>query len=234
MTGHAWIWRELTRKKPYRWNIGPVITGPMFHRVGCCASHWPHGRDGPFRLLGFAAGGCREPSEGLAWDIWNLAIFLRAGAGVPGLPSATCQVRKSATRAAADHRSHGELVMASGRPGVGPWRSLSTITRAISAIGICSARLSRRISVQSSTLSTSFLPDSAKARVSGKLVTGQFSVASLRPVIQLPPTTPVSMPSLLSALQQWSTRVRLSGPHPMALPLPFPQRTARQPSANAP
>src|ERR1035438_6254464 len=30
--------------------------------------------------------------------------------------SATCQVRKSPARAAADHRSHGELVMASGKP----------------------------------------------------------------------------------------------------------------------
>src|ERR1035438_10342014 len=30
-------------------------------------------------------------------------------------PSATCQVRKCPTRAAADHRSHGELVIASGR-----------------------------------------------------------------------------------------------------------------------
>ena len=58
------------------------------------------------------------------------------------------------------------------------------ITRAISAIGICSARLSRRISAQSSTLSTCFLPDSAPARVSGKLVNfrlprcGQYSVAA--------------------------------------------------------
>ncbi len=40
----------------------------------------------------------------------------------------------------------------------------------MSAIGICSARRSRRISAQSSTLSTCSLPGSATARVSGKLV----------------------------------------------------------------
>jgi len=51
------------------------------------------------------------------------------------------------------------------------------ITCAICAIGICSARLSRRISAQSSPLSTCFLPDSARARLSGKLVK-----------FQLPPT----------------------------------------------
>jgi hypothetical protein len=57
-------------------------------------------------------------------------------------------------------------------------------TRAISAIGICSARRSRRISAQSSTLSTCSLPGSAKARVSGKLVKirlprcDQYSVAA--------------------------------------------------------
>jgi hypothetical protein len=36
--------------------------------------------------------------------------------------SATCRVRKCPTRAAADHRSHGELVIAS----VGPWNSAAT------------------------------------------------------------------------------------------------------------
>jgi hypothetical protein len=57
------------------------------------------------------------------------------------------------------------------------------ITRAISAIGIRSARRSRRTSAQSSTLSTRFLPGSTQARVLGKPVnfrlprSGQFSLA---------------------------------------------------------
>jgi len=60
------------------------------------------------------------------------------------------------------------------------------IIRAISAIGICSARRSRRISAQSSTLSTCSLPDSARARLSGKVVKirlprpGQYSISADR------------------------------------------------------
>src|SRR5262249_12613899 len=49
-------------------------------------------------------------------------------------------------------------------------------TRAICAIGICSARRSRRISAQSSTLSTCFLPGSATSQGLGEA--GQFSVAA--------------------------------------------------------
>jgi hypothetical protein len=58
------------------------------------------------------------------------------------------------------------------------------ITRAISETAIPSARRNRRISAQSSTSSTCFLPSSNRARVSGKLVNfqfprgGQFSVAA--------------------------------------------------------
>jgi hypothetical protein len=50
------------------------------------------------------------------------------------------------------------------------------ITRAISEIGMPSARRSRRISAQSSTSNTCFLPSSIQARVLGKLV--KFSVAA--------------------------------------------------------
>jgi hypothetical protein len=56
-------------------------------------------------------------------------------------------------------------------------------TRAISEIDIRSARRSRRISAQSSTLNTHFLPDSVRARVTRKVVNirlprpGQFSPA---------------------------------------------------------
>jgi hypothetical protein len=58
-------------------------------------------------------------------------------------------------------------------------------TRAICKIGICSARRNRWISAQSSTLSTCFLPGSARARVSGKLVNFRLGgVVS----IQLPTT----------------------------------------------
>jgi hypothetical protein len=58
------------------------------------------------------------------------------------------------------------------------------ITRAISAIGICPGRRSRRISDQSSTLSTCSLPGSAGARLSGKVVKirlprrGQYSASA--------------------------------------------------------
>jgi hypothetical protein len=60
------------------------------------------------------------------------------------------------------------------------------ITRAISAIGICSARRSRRISAQSSTLSTRFLPGSAKSQGLG----GSWSNLGCRAVVsfQLPST----------------------------------------------
>jgi hypothetical protein len=57
-------------------------------------------------------------------------------------------------------------------------------TRAISEIDIFSARRSRRISAQSSTLNTLFLPDSVRARVSARVVRirlprpVQFSVAA--------------------------------------------------------
>jgi len=47
-------------------------------------------------------------------------------------------------------------------------------TRAISEIGIPSARRSRRISAQSSTPNTRFLPGSVHARVPGKLVNFQL------------------------------------------------------------
>jgi hypothetical protein len=43
-------------------------------------------------------------------------------------------------------------------------------TRAIPEIDISSARCNRRISAQSSTLSTYFLPGSARARVSAQVV----------------------------------------------------------------
>ena len=49
------------------------------------------------------------------------------------------------------------------------------ITRAIALIGIPSARCSRRISAQSSTVNTRFLPGSTRARVSGG---GQISAAA--------------------------------------------------------
>jgi len=62
ITVHTWIRQALTRKKPHLWNIGPVITGPMFHRAGWCASRWPHGPRRPLQALSFAAGGCREPA----------------------------------------------------------------------------------------------------------------------------------------------------------------------------
>jgi hypothetical protein len=75
-----------SKKKPYPWNVGPVITGPMFHRVGCCGSHWPHGPRRPLRTPQLAVGGCREPSGRRAWDILGPGHIFRAGAGVPGLP----------------------------------------------------------------------------------------------------------------------------------------------------
>jgi hypothetical protein len=57
--------------------------------------------------------------SGLVTAPW---VLRTRSAADPSLPSATCQVRKCPTRAAADHRSHGELVIAS----VGPWNSAAT------------------------------------------------------------------------------------------------------------
>jgi hypothetical protein len=71
------------------------------------------------------------------------------------------------------------------------------ISRAISEIETPSDLRSRRISAQSSTISTCFLPGSTPARVTGKLVNsqlphrGQYSVA----VDKIPPRAPVRPPA---------------------------------------
>jgi hypothetical protein len=104
-------------------------------------------------------------------------------AGIDGHAASSSRIRgsnPSATDPAGGRSYLGGLSLASAAFTV--FREIP-ITRAIRAIGICSARLSRRISAQSSTFSTCFLPDSARARVSGKLVNfrlprcGQYSVA---------------------------------------------------------
>jgi site-specific DNA recombinase len=41
----------------------PPITGPTFHRVGCCGSHWSHGPRRPLQALWFAVGGCPRLSS---------------------------------------------------------------------------------------------------------------------------------------------------------------------------
>ena len=63
MTGHAWIWQELTRKKTVPMEHWAGYNRPNVPSGSAAAHHTGHtGHDGPFRLLGFAAGGCREPS----------------------------------------------------------------------------------------------------------------------------------------------------------------------------
>ena len=70
-----------------------------------------------------------------------------------------------------------------------PCSSRHPSTRAIALIGIPSARCSRRISAQSSTINTRFLPGSARARVSAQVVNfrlprrGQFSGAVDMPLV---------------------------------------------------
>ena len=104
--------------------------------------------------------------------------------GILGYAASNSRIRGSNTSATdpADRRTYrGGPPLASAAFTV--FREIPS-TRAISEIGICSARLSRRISAQSSTLSTCFLPGSARARVSGKLVSfrlprpGQYSISA--------------------------------------------------------
>jgi hypothetical protein len=51
----------------------------MFHRVGCCGSHWPHGPRRP--LLSSRPEDAANHQERRAWDIWNLAIYPAAAGG---------------------------------------------------------------------------------------------------------------------------------------------------------
>jgi len=79
-------------------------------------------------------------------------------AGIDGYTRSSSRIRgsnRSATEPAGARWYFGGLPLASAAFTV--FREIP-ITRAISAIGICSARLSRRISAQSSTLSTLLPP----------------------------------------------------------------------------
>jgi hypothetical protein len=95
-------------------------------------------------------------------------------------------------------------------------------TRAISEFDNSSARLSRRISAQSSTLSTRFLPGSTTARVSGKLLkirlphpvqySGAVDTPWFRAEIAQPPVTlPKSSILLLLCLAALGAGVELVG-----------------------
>lgn len=95
-------------------------------------------------------------------------------AGIDGNAASSSRIRgsnASATDPCGARAYFGGLSLASAAFTV--FREIP-ITRAISAIGMPSARRSRRISAQSSTLSTCSLPGSARARISGKLVRIRF------------------------------------------------------------
>jgi hypothetical protein len=95
-------------------------------------------------------------------------------AGIGGNAASSSRIRgsnASATDPCGARAYFGGLSLASAACTV--FREIP-ITRAISAIGMPSARRSRRISAQSSTLSTCSLPGSAGATISGELVKIRF------------------------------------------------------------
>jgi hypothetical protein len=104
-------------------------------------------------------------------------------AGIDGTAASSSRIRgsnPSATDPPVARTYFGGLSLASAAFTV--FRAIPNI-RAICAIGMPSARRSRRISAQSSTFSTCSLPGSARARVSGKVVKirlprpGQYSAS---------------------------------------------------------
>jgi len=84
ITVHARIRQAPTRKKPHLWNIGPVITGLMFHRAGCCGSHWPHGPRRPLSSRPEDAANHQEDGPGTS-GTWP--YFDGAGAGFRASPA---------------------------------------------------------------------------------------------------------------------------------------------------